>query len=90
MSLKYEISDMCKACIRSHVKNKKEFKVKCTPVPKEMMDRENPFFPLEKVYGEGVFDKKEALEVQLKKNIIGWAKEMLNWSPQNDARKYYQ
>ena len=36
MALNYEIADMCKKCMKAHIKKKGSFKVSCTPVPKEL------------------------------------------------------
>lgn len=93
MPLNYEICDMCKKCIRDHIKLKKEFKVNCTPVPKELMDPDNPIYPLEKIIGLEEYNSLSydfKTEIQLKKNKLLWAKKFLGWSTYNAERKYDQ
>lgn len=93
MPLPYEISDMCKKCILKHKKNKKEFKVSCIPVPKEMEDEKEPVYPLDKLLGlENYMSLSEGVKIdlQLEKNVLLWAKECLGWTPFNKARDFYQ
>lgn len=92
-SLPYEVSDICKKCIKRHLKNKREFKVSCIPIPKELEDKENPMFPLDKVLGLETYIKlpeEIKIEMQLEKNVLLWAKECLGWTPYNADRNFYQ
>lgn len=93
MAIKYEICNECKECIKNHINKKGEFKVKCTPLPKELMDSENPIYPLEKMLGKEIFDsldESDKIDIQLSKNKLMWAKEMLNWGTYNAERKFDQ
>lgn len=93
MALPYEISDICKACIKRHLKSKKEFKIKCIPIPKEMDEEDNPIYPIDKVIGlENYINLSEdvKIEMQLEKNKLLWAKECLGWTPFNSERNFYQ
>lgn len=93
MALPYEICDMCKKCIKDHIALKKEFKVSCKPVPKELMDSNNPIYPLEKIIGIEEYNKLEPetkVDIQLRMNKLLWAKEYLGWSTYNSERKYDQ
>lgn len=93
MSLRYEISDMCKKCIKDHIKLKKEFKVSCKPVPAELMDSTNPRYPTEKIIGienYNALNPDEKADIQLKMNKLLWAKEFLGWSTYNADREYDQ
>lgn len=93
MPLLYEISDMCRKCILNHKKKKKEFKVTCVPVPKEMEDDDNPIYPLEKFLGKETYlelPESVKIDLQLEKNILLWAKECLGWTPYNKSRNFYQ
>jgi hypothetical protein len=93
MALNYEISDMCKKCIKDHIELKGQFKIKCTPVPKELMDATDPYYPLEKIIGKEEYellDERTKLEIQLSKNKLMWAKEFLSWSTYNKERDYDQ
>ena len=93
MPLPYEISDMCKKCIIKHKKNKKEFKVTCVPIPKEMEDDKDPVYPLEKLLGKETYlqlPENVKIDLQLEKNTLLWAKECLGWTPYNKARNFFQ
>lgn len=93
MALPYEISDMCKKCISSHIAKKGEFKVSCKPVPKSLEDPDNPYYPFEKVMGIEEYNMLEAedkINMQLKVNKLLWAKEYLNWSVYNSERNFDQ
>lgn len=93
MSLPYEISDVCKECIKRHLKNKKEFKIKCIPIPKEMDSENSPIYPIEKLIGKENYEQLTddvKIEMQLNKNKLLWAKECLGWSPYNADRKFFQ
>lgn len=91
--IKYEISDTCKKCIKRHLKNKGEFKIKCVPFPKELDNLEKPYYPLEKIIGKENYNKltdEAKVEIQLNKNKLFWAKETLNWSTWNEKRQFDQ
>ena len=93
MKLPYEIADMCKRCIKEHIKQKGKFEVKCTPVPKNMEVEEDAIYPLDKVLGEQTYSKLPEdvkISMQLSKNKLLWAKECLGWSPYNKVREFYQ
>ncbi|MGL4449592.1 MAG: terminase large subunit domain-containing protein [Sarcina sp.] len=93
MSLRYEICDMCKKCIKDHIKLKKEFKVTCKPIPAELMDPNNPRYPTEKIIGVenyNALDPDEKADIQLRMNKLLWAKEFLGWSTYNEEREYDQ
>ncbi|MGL5718664.1 MAG: terminase large subunit domain-containing protein [Paraclostridium sp.] len=96
MALPYEIADMCKECIKNHVSKKGEFKVSCKPIPKELNDPENPYYPIEKIIGLEKYNQLDSYDktaIQLKMNKTLWAKEYLNWSTYNSERnfdQYYQ
>lgn len=92
MALNYKICKECKECIKRHIHKKGEFKVKCVPLPEELL-QEDPIYPLEKILGQEVYDSltdKEKVDVQLAKNKLLWAKVMLNWSTYNEERKFDQ
>ena len=90
-----QYSDICVKCQQRHYNSKgfdKEgnFPVDCKGIPKRL--DEEGYYPLEDVYGEE-YDKltiKEKVQLQLKNNPLLWAEKMLNWTPYNDKREFYQ
>lgn len=98
--VKYEISDICKKCIKRHLKSKGEWKISCIPIPKEMdnIDSKNiPFYPIEKILKPETYaslSEESKLNLQLSFNKMLWAKEFLGWTPTNENREgfyqYYQ
>ncbi|MGL5315216.1 MAG: terminase large subunit domain-containing protein [Paraclostridium sp.] len=96
MALPYEVADMCRKCITSHIAKKGEFKVSCKPLPKSLEDPNNPFYPFDKVMGVEAYnalEPEDKISMQLKVNKLLWAKEYLNWSVYNSERdfdQYYQ
>ena len=90
--LKFELSDQCRQCIQNHLKEKKEFKVTCSFIPKEM-ELENPIFPIDKLIGIDNYSRlseESKVALQLEKNKLLWAKECLGWTPYNSKRDFYQ
>lgn len=91
MAINYEIADMCKQCIKNHIKKKGKFEVSCTPVPKELED--GKLFPLEKFLNKKDLDQltdEDKLEFQLQQNKLLWAEQFLGWTPYNPKRSFYQ
>lgn len=89
----YEVSDMCKKCIRKQIKVKGKFEVQCTPVPKALMDETKPFYPLDKVLDKDTYlemSEKTKIDIQLQKNKLLWAKEFLGWGTYNVEREFNQ
>ncbi|AVQ21483.1 hypothetical protein C4N15_07400 [Fusobacterium necrophorum subsp. funduliforme] len=100
MKIKYEIADMCKHCIKRHLKQKGKWEVECIPVPKEM-DATNskniPFYPIQKILNPQTYSllsEEQKTDLQLHFNKLLWAKEFLGWTPTNMNREgfyqYYQ
>ena len=90
--LKFELSDQCRQCIQNHLKEKKEFKVTCSFIPKEM-ELEKPIFPIDKIIGMDNYMKlseESKVKLQLEKNKLLWAEECLGWTPYNSKRDFYQ
>ena len=93
MKLPYEIADMCKKCISSHIKKKGKFEIQCTPVPKNMEVDGEALYPIDKIIGEEKYSRlpeDTKVTLQLTKNKLLWAKKYLGWSPYNKVRKFYQ
>lgn len=91
-NLPFEISDVCKKCIKEHMKKKKEWKIECSFIPKEF-DKPDGMYPLKKLLTEEEYfclDEEVKSELQLKYNKLLWAKETLGWSPFNKNRNFYQ
>ena len=84
---------MCKECIKKHIKNKNNFKVKCIPFAESLNSLNNPYYPLDKVLGEDKYSELSddvKIEIQLSKNKLLWAKETLGWSTMNPERGFDQ
>lgn len=89
--INYEIADMCKACMKAHIKKKGKFKVSCVPVPKELED--GKLFPIEKFIDKkelNGIEEKDLLDLQIQNNKLLWAQEFLGWTPFNKKRNFYQ
>ena len=91
--IKYEISNICKECIKRHIKNKGEFKIKCIPFAETLNSFENPYYPLDKVIDTNTYDslnEEVKIDMQLSKNKLLWAKETLGWSTKHPDRGFDQ
>lgn len=93
IQIKYEISKICKECIKRQIDKKGAFKIKCTPIPKELADVDKPYYPLDKIIGKDKYlmlpDETKA-DLLLRYDKLLWAKQALNWSTYNADRSYEQ
>lgn len=91
MALNYEIADMCKKCMKAHIKKKGSFKVSCTPVPKELEN--GKLFPLDAFLSKeemNSLSEEDKLDLQIQNNKLLWAEQFLGWTPYNPKRSFYQ
>lgn len=87
----YEIADICKECQKRHLKNKKKWGIKCKGISKRLYEED--YYPTEETLDHEIYTQltdDEKVELQLKNNILLWAKEKLGWSPYNPKREFYQ
>lgn len=90
-----QYSDICVKCQQRHYNTKGfdengNFPVDCKGIPKRL--DEEGYYPLEDIYGEE-YEKltmKEKVQLQLKNNPLLWAEKMMNWTPYNEKREFYQ